>query len=276
MISNQSAILQSRVAPAGFRDTILDGYPWSNVYLMEEQGNVNPGTRVDQVSALNVADGDWIYHGFQGITRVAGKRNYAASRAAPVSDGDRLERQASNALWTPSGVTKLSASLWLKPPSIATGAVHNILAEVRNAQTPFSIVRTVSSGGKPLDRVRGTVYFGGQSQVFTATSAAVFTAGNWHHVVMTADSTNGQVRIYVNNSLVVSLNTTAGTGFYQSANTPYIFIINGYCTLGGGWQYANQTIDEVYICRGILDVTAVSRLYNGGTGRFWYRKGETA
>ena len=124
----------------------------------------------------------------------------------------------------------------------------------------------------------------GGAYVYALSPATTFNDGNWHHAVFTREVSSGNLKLYINGSLVV---TTTGVTAVLNNETKDTFI--GADTTPG--YYFNGDIDEVAIWNKALALEDVQTIYNatnnnpgkcanlftGGLGSgliFWNRMGD--
>lgn len=102
------------------------------------------------------------------------------------------------------------------------------------------------------------------------------TDGNWHHLVVTYDSSLNELKSYVDNSLY-----TTYTPQPSALSNSHSFNQIGARTSVGRWR---GNLDELAVWDSVLDSTEVSNIYNGGVPNdlastnpvHWWRMGEAA
>ena len=113
-----------------------------------------------------------------------------------------------------------------------------------------------ASGGYLFGIVNGgsAMYF--YDNAWRQLSGAV-TDGNWHHLIVTYDSSLNELKSYVDNSLYTTY--TPNTSALPSNSHSFDQI--GARTSVGRW---NGNLDELAVWDSVLDSTQVSNIYNGG------------
>ena len=103
------------------------------------------------------------------------------------------------------------------------------------------------------------------------------TDGNWHHLVVTYDSSLNELKSYIDNSLYTTY--TPNTSALPSNS--HSFDLIGSRTSVGRWR---GNLDELAVWDSVLDSTQVSNIYNGGVPNdlastnpiHWWRFEETS
>ena len=131
-----------------------------------------------------------------------------------------------------------------------------------------------ASGGYLFGIVNGgsAIYF--YDNAWRQLSGAV-TDGNWHHLIVTYDSSLNELKSYVDNSLYTTY--TPNTSALPSNSHSFDQI--GARTSVGRW---NGNLDELAVWDSVLDSTQVSNIYNGGVPNnlastnpiHWWRMGD--
>ena len=101
------------------------------------------------------------------------------------------------------------------------------------------------------------------------------TDGNWHHLIVTYDSSANELKSYVDNSLYTTYTPNA-SAFPSNSHS---FNQIGGRTSVGRW---NGNLDELAVWDSVLDSTQVSNIYNGGIPNdlsstnpiHWWRMGD--
>jgi hypothetical protein len=140
------------------------------------------------------------------------------------------------------GFNKFTVSAWMKLTANATGGV------VANTSGGYNLWYNATSG------IRAEIVKPGPAGV-SIYSGSAFSTGVWKHVVMTYDQT--RLRLYVDG---VEVNSVAETAALAAQDTSGFRIGN----FAGAF---NGQIDEVAVWNRALDLSEVSYIYNGGTGR---------
>lgn len=120
----------------------------------------------------------------------------------------------------------------------------------------------------------------GGAYVYALSPATTFNDGNWHHAAFTREVSSGDLKLYIDGSLVV---TTTGVTAVLNNETQDTYI-------GAGTTpnyYFNGNIDEVAIFNYALDSDQIDEIYNAtSTGKTadlssmatppvaWYRMGD--
>jgi hypothetical protein len=175
-----------------------------------------------------------------------------------------------NVLGFSQGVTKISASCWIKLNSI--GTQHTILYDSTDSSASDDRFRLfISTFGKISVVLKDDL---GEAMPYTDLTLSTDT---WYHILMSANTTGDTIRIFVNGSAwldttISSFNPSGGTPYRTmgpldntvSASGTYLGHKSGSST-----DYFNGTIDEVYIWHDDLNLTAAQLLSNEGQGRYW-------
>ena len=149
-------------------------------------------------------------------------------------------------------------SVWLKPSTYSSSSLFGYLAADNNdggaggntaTRHGIGFVQSGTSHGGS-----GMVYYYSQTGTgSTQLSSTALTENIWNHVVITADVSNNQLKIYLNGSLDNTI---------TKSNIQTVFDSLGrYSNL---WYY-DGGMDEVGFWDSILSATEVTALYNSGT-----------
>tara|TARA_Y100000588_G_scaffold232447_1_gene246080 strand:- start:179 stop:856 length:678 start_codon:yes stop_codon:yes gene_type:complete len=151
--------------------------------------------------------------------------------------------------WTYSG--------WVKPSTFSSSGLFGYLAAENNdggaggtaTRHGLGLVQSATNHGGS-----GMVYYYSQTGTgSTQLSSTALTANVWNHVVVTADVSNNQLKIYLNGSLDNTL---------TKSNIQTVFDSLGrYST---SW-YFEGGMDEVGFWDTILSATEITAIYNSGT-----------
>jgi len=141
-----------------------------------------------------------------------------------------------------------SIGFWIKGCTIEGSPV--IVPSAVSATTRFHVqLGTVESGGM----ASLSIGLGDQYQ----TTDYIYDSTDWQCIVIVWDSTNEEVKIYVNNSLADTLDFTGISGTYRDATT-----IIGRT----GSTYFTDYLDEFRIWSGMLTADEMTAFYNSGNG----------
>lgn len=150
-----------------------------------------------------------------------------------------------------SGV--LSVSLWFK----TTGS-GPLMGQQSNSPGPspasYSPTLWIMSDG----RLRSEFYIN-NSGLYTITTNPV-NDGNWHHVVLTANSTTQS--LYLDGSLVQTRAGTLAQSWWSDTSIGAAYLTTGRGNATDTWGYFNGTIDDVRFYSNPLSSTEVTNLYN--------------
>ena len=148
-------------------------------------------------------------------------------------------------------------SVWLKPATYSSSSLFGYLAAENNdggaggtaTRHGIGFVQSGTTNGGP-----GMVYYYSQTGTgSTQLSSTALTENIWNHVVVTADVSSNQMKVYLNGSLDNTI---------SKSNIQTVFDSLGrYSNL---WYY-NGKMDEVAFWDSILSATEVSAIYNSGT-----------
>ena len=103
-------------------------------------------------------------------------------------------------------------------------------------------------------------YYNGVGADYDTGIATGITAGNWNHIALTKDSSNGST-IYVNDSVIYtnSVYTNAGSGVLGVSS------IGMHASTGSNWAYpldGDCLIDQFRVYNTVLSSTQITELYN--------------
>lgn len=104
-----------------------------------------------------------------------------------------------------------------------------------------------------------TVVFWGWGSTFSTSTNLTLSFGNWQHVVVTYNSTTGNILCFLAGSLVAT-NVYSGDGAFASNTTQIGNILESPIPFNG-------SIDDVRVFSTALDADDASYLYNSGNGR---------
>ena len=104
-----------------------------------------------------------------------------------------------------------------------------------------------------------TVVFWGWGSSFSTSTNLTLSFGNWQHVVVTYNSTTGNILCFLAGSLVAA-NVYSGNGVFASNTTQIGDILAGPLPFNG-------SIDDVRVFSTALDASDAAYLYNSGNGR---------
>ncbi|NCN99212.1 hypothetical protein COU62_01045 [Candidatus Pacearchaeota archaeon CG10_big_fil_rev_8_21_14_0_10_35_219] len=145
-----------------------------------------------------------------------------------------------------------SISMWVYRKSDVAGALfkkgNGLASHGRYAQVQFG---TSNSGDIDF-------YMGDGINVCRAINYATdsITSGNWHHIVITVDSTK-QVTLYADEGVDLTQSCGALTGTYTDENAAF----SGVLKNDGGYLSFDVTIDEFYIFDKVLTTDEIHKLF---------------
>jgi hypothetical protein len=184
-------------------------------------------------------------------TGVSGKHNEAFS-----FDGNDYVTTNDRVLTT---VDEFTIATWFKPE--ATG--RTLLSQTKDSNTvpaPFDIQLVNTNNKITLVMGDGTGY-----TVHTSGNDA-FTDDVWQLLVLTFDDTSNELKLYVNNVLVIDTTHTGVIGV--GSGSGFCFNIGSQrCTTSANGYYGD--IDETYIWEKVISSADRTELYNAGAGTFY-------
>ena len=133
-------------------------------------------------------------------------------------------------------------------------------------QTPLLTSPVDSTGNWSLKmKTSGKVTFSfsdGSNSINSQDNGSTCSDGQWHHVVMTVDRSNGCTHNrYIDGGSPTARGSTAVTGDLDTGNFYYIGAVNGS---GNQDNFANAQICDVAIFNTVLDANTVTSIYNSG------------
>jgi len=145
--------------------------------------------------------------------------------------------------------TNHTISFWYKPESTGT---HQ--TSIYTGDTTSGLHIRINDNTKLF-----TQFANSSGETKTTSGSALFTAGNWYHVVVVLNVNSDSFEFYINGSLVAETVTgTAASGF-TDGSTLCIGATN--CAS----QYLDGLVDEFSIFPSALNSTQVTTIYNTGT-----------
>ena len=133
-------------------------------------------------------------------------------------------------------------------------------------QTPLLTSPVDSTGNWSLKmKTSGKVTFSfsdGSNSINSQDDGLTCSDGQWHHIVMTVDRSNGCAhRRYIDGGTATVRGSTAVTGDLDTGNFYYIGAVNGS---GNQDNFATAQICDVAIFNTVLDADTVASIYNSG------------
>lgn len=188
-----------------------------------------------------------------GPTFVAGALNNASNYVAASSQYFSIADQADISMG--SGIDA-SWSFWFRFPTLAAG-IHFGKGNNYSAggceyyssiffQNPDYVFEFKASDGVSLDGVRHNL---------------ALAINTWYHVVVTFTSSDGKLRMYVNNGAAVTQVATFTGGIRDGTSALHF----GRYPAGGSPNYSTCLIDEWAMWKRVLSAQDRTDLYNGGT-----------
>ena len=166
--------------------------------------------------------------------------------------GDNIEIDSIGS--TISAMTQISVSAWIKTSSSSSGYIL-FAGRGSSGRTGYVGLATFSSG-----TVYGVV--GGQPSVSgfsELTTTATVNDGNWHHLAMTFNNSNGVIQVYIDGSLDPTSSTTSGL-----IPTNIIYADIAQRSYNNDFRF-NGEISNVQIFNTVLSGPEVETLYNYGS-----------
>jgi hypothetical protein len=157
---------------------------------------------------------------------------------------------ASRSKITTSGLTtynNFSISFWLNPDDVNNTRLIMGTSESFLTQTGFGVFFGLTGNGNLTWRVSN-----GTSAVDIEKSS--ISTGNWHHIVITQNTSNNEKKLYVNGNL-----ETTSTSTINTTGQAYSLIIGGYNTYNN--TPYDGDIDQVRIYSTALTDSQVTQLY---------------
>lgn len=173
-----------------------------------------------------------------------------------------------------SRVTDVPPNPFTNTKSILLDGVDDIVSLSSRTQnfTDFSVSAwfTAISGGSYKAIFGNSTAVGGYLFAIANSGSAIYfydngwrqlsgavTDGNWHHLIVTYDSSANELKSYVDNSLYTTYTPNAS----DFPSNSHSFNQIGGRTSVGRW---NGNLDELAVWDSVLDSTQVSNIYNGG------------
>jgi len=168
-------------------------------------------------------------------------------RAASFEDGDVVSVSHDGSL---TDVTDFTASAWFR--STADGRQDQVVFGIRNG---YEIVFDSAGARTSSDNsIWWAIDNGTGDWAVNDTGAGPLTVGEWHHAALVQDTSNDEVRVYIDGSLVVTDN---GTGPVNTTTSDL-----GIGSRGDGFGQFNGAIDDVRIYSRALSASEIQALYD--------------
>ena len=165
----------------------------------------------------------------------------------------------------------ISISLWLKADTLPpAGSMASLVSKMDSSGTVSSRAYSVWLNGFGFVHLTSSNSSG--TEACTDTADSVINLNTWYHYVGVIDRDNGSMKIYVNGVLQTpgsAAHHCGGSGTFSAgddaADNDEPVRVGG--DFGSSYSVFDGQIDDVRIYNGILSVSDISLLYNGGSGR---------